>query len=385
MNFSFAHELHSDGTFQIRAYGRLSVHDGESPFSSIDQILEKTEYTHLIFDLNDLTYMDSAGIILIAHLTKVCHERNISFRLSGANNKVQGLLDLLNMERLAQIPALKTDPKKKIKQNLGTFLSSKLEHIGNTTLTICHNIRFILTFIGDALLTLLISLRHPKKMLRVSDLLKCLERSGIDALPIVTLINFLVGMVLAYQAAVQLRQFGANIYVADLVGLAQTREFGPMITAILLAGRSGSAYAAEIGSMKVNEEIDALKTMGLNPMRFLVIPKVIALLISLPLLTLFADLIGIGGGLFVGVISLDLTVQGYLLETRKAIDLFDVFSGVLKSFSFALIIAGVGCLRGFQVQGSADSVGNAATSAVVSGIFLILLADAIFTVIFQYV
>ncbi len=384
MNFSFAHELQPDGTFQIYAHGKLSVHDCASSFSALDQIFSKINCHNLIFDLHGINYMDSSGIILIAHLRQLCKEKNISFQLLGTNKKIQGLLDLLNMDSLIQAPAIKNDKKAEIKNNVHSFFSVKLEYIGDISLSICSNARFTLTFIGDTLLTLFTSLRHPKS-LRISDLLKCLERSGIDAFPIVVLINFLVGMVLAFQAAVQLRQFGANIYVADLVGLAQTREFGPMITAILLAGRSGSAFAAEIGSMKVNEEVDALETMGLSPMRFLVVPKIIALLISLPLLTLFADLIGIAGGLFVGVASLDLTVQGYLLETRKALDLFDVFSGVLKSFAFALVIAGVGCLRGFQVRGGADSVGNAATSAVVSGIFLILLVDAIFTVIFQYV
>jgi phospholipid/cholesterol/gamma-HCH transport system permease protein len=216
-------------------------------------------------------------------------------------------------------------------------------------------------------------------------MIECFERSGANALPIITLIHFLVGLVLAFQASIQLRQFGANIFVADLVGLAQVREFGPLITAVLLAGRSGSAFAAEIGTMQVNEEIDALKTMGLDPTRFLVLPKTMALLLAMPLLTLYADLVGIAGGLVVGVLSLDLTVQGYLLQTRKAVDMFDVFSGVGKTLAFALIVAGVGCLRGFQVRGGAESVGHAATSAVVSGIFLIILVDAIFTVIFQYV
>jgi phospholipid/cholesterol/gamma-HCH transport system permease protein len=189
---------------------------------------------------------------------------------------------------------------------------------------------------------------------------------------------------MAFMSSVQLQQFGANIYVASLVSLSMVRELGPIMTAIIVAGRSGSAFAAEIGSMKISDEVDALFTMGFDPTRFLVVPKIVASIITVPILTLFSDLFAILGGLVVGVSMLDLTVNAYLAQTLKTLTVFDVFWGFLKAAVFALLIAGIGCLRGFQVRGGAAEVGQATTSAVVSSIFLIILADAVFAVILRY-
>jgi phospholipid/cholesterol/gamma-HCH transport system permease protein len=211
-----------------------------------------------------------------------------------------------------------------------------------------------------------------------------MQRTGVDALPIVGLISFLLGLIMAFMSSVQLQQFGANIYVASLVSLSMTRELGPIMTAIIVAGRSGSAFAAEIGTMKISEEVDALFTMGFDPTRFLVVPKIIASVIVVPLLTLFSDVFAIFGGLVVGVSMLDLTASAYIDQTIKTLDLFDVFWGFLKSGVFALLIAWIGCLRGFQVRGGAASVGQATTSAVVSSIFLIIVSDSIFSVILRY-
>jgi phospholipid/cholesterol/gamma-HCH transport system permease protein len=189
---------------------------------------------------------------------------------------------------------------------------------------------------------------------------------------------------MAFMSSVQLQQFGANIYVASLVSLAMVRELGPIMTAIIVAGRSGSAFAAEIGTMKISDEVDALFTMGFDPTRFLVVPKIVASVITVPILTLFSDLFAIMGGLVVGVFMLDLTTNAYITQTLKTLTLFDVFWGFLKAAVFALLIAGVGCLRGFQVRGGAAEVGQATTSAVVSSIFLIILADSVFAVILRY-
>jgi phospholipid/cholesterol/gamma-HCH transport system permease protein len=211
-----------------------------------------------------------------------------------------------------------------------------------------------------------------------------MQKTGVDALPIVGLISFLLGLIMAFMSAVQLRQFGANIYVASLVSLAMTRELGPIMTAIIVAGRSGSAFAAEIGTMKISDEVDALTTMGFDPVRFLVIPKLVAAVIVVPLLVLFSDLFAIAGGLIVGVSMLDLTSNSYIAQTLKTLKLFDVFWGVFKGGVFALLIAWIGCFRGFQVRGGAASVGQATTSAVVSSIFLIILTDSVFAVILTY-
>jgi len=212
----------------------------------------------------------------------------------------------------------------------------------------------------------------------------CMQKTGVDALPIVGLISFLMGLIMAFMSSVQLQQFGANIYVASLVSLAMTRELGPIMTAIIVAGRSGSAFAAEIGTMKISEEVDALFTMGFDPTRFLVTPKIIASVIVVPLLTIFSDLFAIMGGLVVGVFTLDLTANAYITQTLKTLDLFDVMLGFFKSAVFALLISWIGCLRGFRVRGGAASVGEATTSAVVSGIFLIVFFNSIFSVILRY-
>jgi len=210
-----------------------------------------------------------------------------------------------------------------------------------------------------------------------------MQRSGHEALPIVSLISFLMGLITAFQAAVQLRQFGADIYVANLVGLSITRELGPLMTAIIASGRSGAAFAAEIGTMKVSEEVDALDAMGLDRTRFLVTPKVIALLVMLPCLTLFADLVGILGGLFVALFSLDIPAVVYFRQLKAYMSMWDIGQGLLKAVVFAILIATIGCLRGFEARAGAESVGRVTTAAIVSGIFAIICADAVFTVLFN--
>jgi phospholipid/cholesterol/gamma-HCH transport system permease protein len=211
-----------------------------------------------------------------------------------------------------------------------------------------------------------------------------MEKTGVNALPIVALISFLLGLVIAFMSSLQLAQFGANIYVASLVGIAMVSELGPIMTAIVVAGRSGSAYAAEIGTMKIAEEIDALTVMGFDPVLFLVVPRMLAALVVIPILTFFSDIFAILGGLLVGVTLLDLTANAYLSQTLKALSLFEVCWGASKSVVFALIISWIGCLKGFETRGGADAVGNAATSAVVTSIFLIILFDSAFAIIRSY-
>jgi len=212
-----------------------------------------------------------------------------------------------------------------------------------------------------------------------------MKKVGVDGLPIVALISFLLGLIMAFMSALQLKQFGANIYVASLVAVAMVRELGPIITAIIVAGRSGSAFAAEIGTMRVNEEVDALITMGFNPIRFLAIPKLFASMFVFPILTGFSSVFAVIGGLIVGVLGLNLTIFTYVQQTMKAIDIFDIVSGLVKSIVFAAAIAAIGCQRGFKVRGGAEAVGNATTSSVVSAIFLIIVIDSTFAIILHYI
>ena len=220
------------------------------------------------------------------------------------------------------------------------------------------------------------------KGLRWPATVRQMVRIGVDSLPIVSLIAGSVGMIVGLQAAAQLRRVGATIYVADLVGVSLTRELGPLMTAIIIAGRSGSAIAAELGSMKVAEEVDALTAMGLDPVEFLALPRILAMGIMLPCLTVLADVIGILGGVVVAWVSLGIPVANYLEQTFHALLLRDLFSGLVKSWVFAGIIAGVGCYQGFRVEGGAEGVGQRTTASVVASIFLIIAADLVFTLVF---
>jgi phospholipid/cholesterol/gamma-HCH transport system permease protein len=208
--------------------------------------------------------------------------------------------------------------------------------------------------------------------------------AGVNSIPIVSLISLFIGIVLALQGAYQLEKFGAGYYVTALVGVSMTRELGPLITAIVIAGRSGSAFAAEIGTMKVSEEIDALEAMGLNSVRFLVVPKYLALLVMMPCLTILSDLAGIAGGGIFEMYQLDQTLPMFVTATRDALVMRDITTGLIKSLVFGLIITKVGCYEGFAVHGGAEGVGKSTTSSVVVSIFLIILADVIFTAFFYY-
>jgi phospholipid/cholesterol/gamma-HCH transport system permease protein len=208
-----------------------------------------------------------------------------------------------------------------------------------------------------------------------------IQDCGAQALPIVSLISFLVGLILAFMGAVQLKLFGAQIYVADMVGIAMVREMGAMMTGIIMAGRTGASFAAQLGTMQVNEEIDALTTLGISPMEFLVLPRMLALILMMPLLTLYSNLMGILGGFLVGVGMLDLTPMQYFQETRVAVDLTNISLGVFKSVVYGIMIALAGCLRGMQCGRSASAVGAAATSAVVSAIVLIVVSCGLFAIL----
>ena len=216
---------------------------------------------------------------------------------------------------------------------------------------------------------------------RWRDVWRICERVGADGLPIVALISFLLGLILAFQSAVPMRRFGAEIFVADLIGISMVRELGPLMTAILLAGRTGAAFAAEIGTMRVNQEVDALTTMGLDPVRFLVTPRIIAAVLMTPLLTLFAMLVGMLGGALT-MQSFAVPLVTFLKEVDSAVTPTDFMAGFVKTFVFAILIAGVGCLRGLETGAGASAVGDSATRAVVSGIILLVVVDGIFAVVY---
>jgi phospholipid/cholesterol/gamma-HCH transport system permease protein len=237
----------------------------------------------------------------------------------------------------------------------------------------------LLQFVGETSMAALGCVRHPTRI-RWRPVAFNISSAGLDALPIVGLLAFLMGVVVAYQGAGQLRTYGANIFVADLVGLSMLREFAPLITAIIVAGRSGSAYAAQIGTMVVTEEMDALRTIGIAPQELLVLPKLVALVIALPLLTVFADALGVAGGMLMAQVRLDVGYGEFLDRFIKAVAVRDYLIGVLKAPVFAAIIVVVGCFQGFRTQGGADGVGQQTTRSVVWSIFLVIVVDAVFSV-----
>ena len=257
-----------------------------------------------------------------------------------------------------------------------------LERVGRRAGVFLDQVTALLAFVGESALALAGSIGHPSRF-RWRTILFNIRTAGLDALPIVGLLSFLLGIVVSYQGADQLRQYGANIFVADLVGLSMLREFAPLITAIIVAGRSGSAYAAQIGTMAVTEEIDAMRTLGIVPLEVLVLPKIIALAIALPLLTAFADVMGVTGGMIMARAQLGVTYVEFLDRLARAVSLSTYLVGVGKAPVFAAIIAVVGCYQGFRTRGGADSVGRQTTRSVVQSIFFVIVADAIFSIFFS--
>ena len=371
---SFKYELSEDSEGNVTLFirGSINASNAASLVGELRPVLQDSLPLSFAVDLGDTTYMDDYGVLALSELREIVTQGKGEFQLNNVGEETRDLLSILDFEYIgAKVPIV-------TKSTPGIFV-----RLGEATFRIAGDIKYLVSFMGSVFLSLIHIFLHPKS-LRADDTFMCMQKTGVDALPIVALISFLLGLIIAFMSSIQLRQFGANIYVASLVSVAMTYELGPIMTAIIVAGRSGSSFASELGTMKISEEIDALFTMGFDPTRFLVIPKILSAAVMVPLLTLFSDLFAILGGLMVGVFMLDLTSAAYLNQTFKTLTLFDVFWGIMKSAVFAVIIAWIGCLRGFQVRGGADSVGQAATSAVVSSIFLIIAVDAIFAVIHIY-
>lgn len=257
-----------------------------------------------------------------------------------------------------------------------------LDQVGRSAAAAYEQAVALLGFVGETAYALLGCFAHPARF-RWRPILFNIRSAGFDALPIVGLLSFMLGVVVAYQGAAQLRQYGANIFVADLVGLSMLREFAPLVTAIIIAGRSGSAYAAQIGTMAVTEEIDAMRTIGIAPLEMLVLPKLIALVIVMPLLTVFADVLGVLGGMVMAQAQLGVTYVEFTDRFVKAVGITSYAIGIGKAPVFAAIIVMIGCFQGFRTQGGADSVGRQTTRSVVQSIFLVILADGLFSVVFS--
>jgi phospholipid/cholesterol/gamma-HCH transport system permease protein len=323
------------------------------------------------FDTSTLTGWDSGLVSFLLEVESLCHERGVKEDREGLPTGLRRLIELA--EAVPEKEGARGQTKK----------TPLVEKVGDWVLSYSVGIADFLGFFGD-LSVALARFATRKARYRTIDLMEVVQQCGPEAVGIVSLIAFLVGVILAFMGAVQLSQFGASIYVADLVGIGMVRDMGAMMTAIIMSGRTGAAFAAKLGTMKVTQEIDALTTMGISPLEFLVLPRVLALLMMMPLLCLFADFVGILGGAFVGVAMLDLSLTSYLRETIASITFVDFAGGIIKGTTYGGLIALAGCLRGFQCGDSSSAVGDAATAAVVMSIVMVVAACGVFAVAFNF-
>jgi phospholipid/cholesterol/gamma-HCH transport system permease protein len=360
----------TEGILTLAIAGRLESTTTGAVWRQVMQALEGEKVRRVILDASRLTYCDGAGVALLLQLRR--HQL-----------KTGGELEIYDLqEPFDQLLDLYSRTKPEISVPAPTESLSLVEQTGRASVQLWRDVRVLISFVGELSLGLRDAASHPRRV-RWKDALLTAELAGVNALPIVALIGFLLGLIMAFQAAIPMRQFGADIFVANLIGLSMLRELGPLITAILLAGRSASAFAAELGTMKVREEIDALTTMGLDPLRFLAVPRVIAVVAMTPLLVVFANLFGLIGGAVV-MLSLGFTLTTYVNQILASADAGDLFGGLFKSVAFGLVVAAIGCLRGLQTKTGASAVGISTTRAVVSGIVLIAIVDGIFAVVYYY-
>jgi len=361
-----------EGKFLLRVSGCMDHRCAGFMFKRLMADVTRLRPSLLSIDLSKVTTMEDFGIAVIFEIKRVAKAWGGLVEITGADSHAKELLKML--------------PSEHFEGGVSFFKQESpgvLIRLGGASLKAAADLKFMISFAGSIFLACMHVIRHPRK-LRWGDMIFSMEKVGVDAIPIIALISFLMGLIMAFMSSVQLREFGANIYVASLVALAMVRELGPIITGIIVAGRSGSAFAAEIATMKISQEVDALHVMGINPTLFLAVPKFIASVICVPILGLLSDLFAIAGGLLVGISMLNLTLSAYLHETLRGVTPYDVGWGFIKSAVFAALISWIGCLRGFEASGGAEAVGTATTSSVVTSIFLIILTDSVFAIIRTY-
>ena len=361
------------GSLVLRAAGEWLV----ATAAALDERLRRVELPRdrqVRFDLAAVDRLDTAGAWLVLRTEHDLARRGNAVEITNLRPDFAPLIAQLRAGGMLE-PAPHPRPAHHT-------LTGFVARIGEITLKLFARAYSIVSFFGLVSITVGHIVRHPRR-LRLTSVVAQMEQTGVDALPIVGLLSFLIGIVLAYQGADQLRRFGAEIYTVDLLGVGVLRELGVLMTAIIVAGRSGSAFTAQLGTMRVNEEIDALRTLGLDPVEVLVVPRLLALLVTLPMLGLFSDFMGLLGGYLMAWTSLDITMPQFLAELRYALGNWTFWIGIIKAPFFAAIIALIGCYEGFQVSRSAESVGRLTTLSVVEAIFLVIVTDAGFSVLFS--
>ena len=352
----------------LRCEGRWAIHTVEKLKSELQRIRGvKIEG----IDGSQISYLDSAGALTLLEMQQQLSPKN-KVKLIGFSSQYLSLFEMIEKRE----KKLGFEPPPPTTHNT-------LYKIGQEAIYKLQQAQGFILLLGDLSSKIVQSIGLVKR-LRVPSIMANIQTAGLQALPIVALLSFLIGVVLAYQMGLQLKTYGASIFIAYLSGLAVFREFGPLITAIIIAGRTSSAFTAQIGSMKINEEIDALNTMGLSPTELLVMPKVLALLIIFPLLIFWADCFSIMGAMYMSKNMLDVGYYDFLLRLKDAVGFKQMMLGLYKAPTFALLISLVGCFQGFQVESNSDSIGTQTTKSVVQALFLIIIADAIYSVIYSW-
>ena len=338
---------------------------------TLDRLCMQARNKFLTWDVSGIVLIDVAGMMVVIHYSDIMKDQGCTVEITGAHAEFQ------SMNQLVQKYAV---PASAEKPELSSRILNPLEALGRITAVAAEDIIQFLSFTGESFMILISSLLHPSSV-RYRAIVKNIQEAGVKALPIIFLTSFLIGVVIAYQGAIQLARFGGNIFIVDMIGISVTRELAPLITAIVVAGRTGSSYTAQIGVMKITEEIDAMKVMGFNPNLFLVQPRIMALMIALPLMIFFADIVGILGGMFIADIHLDLSWTVFLHRLQNVLAVKHVWIGICKGPFFAWLIATTGCFRGFQVSRNTESIGHYTTISVVNSIFLVIACDALFSVL----
>ena len=363
-------EMLEDGVLKLTLTGRLDSRTTAGIWREAMQALADARARRVVVEASGIEYCDGTGAALLVELSRRQAARSASLELRGLAEEFQRLIDMAGpagLDRSAAAPPARVP---------------LVENIGSVALGIWRDLAVLVSYVGEVTVALAAAARHPRRV-RWRDALLAAEKAGADGLPVIALIGGIMGLILGFQGIVLTHQFGADVFVADAIAIGLLRELGPLVTAIVLAGRTGSAFAAELGTMKVNEEIDALTTMGLDPVRFLALPKIIAVLVVTPLLTIFFELAGLVGGAVV-MLTLGVPTVTYINRIGVSISNGDLLGGLLKAVVFGALVAAIGCLRGLRTKVGPSAVGDSTTSAVVSGMVLLAIADGVFAVVYHY-
>jgi len=367
---SITSQVNSDGSLQLNIAGRLDSNTTGKIWRQAKNEVEKNSPRNLVIDASGINYCDGAGIALLFELQLHQQKAGKEIEIRGLANEFQQLLDQFKAGEFIEAELEIPGP------------SNIFEKVGRSSLDILQDFKANISFLGEVMVSLFYAMLHPRSV-RWKDFLITSELIGVNAFFIVALVCFLIGLVMAFQSAIPMQQYGAQLFVANLIVIAMFKELGPLMTAWVVNGRSASAFAAELGTMKVNEEIDAMTTMGLEPVRFLVVPRVLAALVMIPILTIFGNLFGLIGGLVV-MLSLGFSVVTYINQITSAATYVMLLAGLVKSVVFAFIIGGVGCMEGLRTKTGASAVGDSTTSAVVVGLVMIIFVDGLFGVVYYF-